>query len=349
MYLRSIYLRNFRIYEEALFEFDPHINGICGLNAKGKTSLLEAIYLLITGRSFRNASSSELIRHGTGCFQLQLSFVKHGIEQILKMSCEKGKRKIIYNRTVLPSAACLLGVLKGGVLCPDDALLIKGAPSLRRQFLDIQIAQSDPLYVHYLTRFHKAMQQRNCLLRAKNATCLGSWEEEMAASAAYVYQQRYLTTEVLKEKCQVLYKKLTNESTELSIKYKSLYSRSDLQNTIQALLLENFAKNRKREMELGFTLSGPHKDDIQIMIGSQDARFFASEGQQRLAAAVLRLAEWENVAALSEEKPLMLVDDIGISLDENRKARLLSYISNLGQVMLTSTMPLPIMGRLINL
>jgi DNA replication and repair protein RecF len=339
MYLRSIYLRNFRIYEEAFFEFDASINKICGLNAKGKTTLLEAIYLLISGRSFRNASMAELIRHGAHDFHLQACFVKHGIEQILKITFDGRERRILYNNTVLPSSACLLGVLKGGVLSPDDAALIKGPPALRRQFLDMQIAQSDPLYVHHLTRFHRAMRQRNCLLKARNGAGLASWEEEMATSAAYVCKKRDSAAELLKNHCASLYFKLTGDEAPLSITYKLSSSR----------LLESFAKNRKREMELGFTLAGPHKDDLQIMIGGQETRFFSSEGQQRITAAVLRLAEWEHVRSYSEEKPLMLMDDVGISLDEERKEKLLNYTSQLGQVMLTSTVPHLLEGRLITI
>lgn len=345
MHLRSIYLRNFRIYDEAFFEFDHKVNRICGLNAKGKTTLLEAIYLLISGRSFRNASWAELIRHGAEGFHLQASFLKQGIEQTLKITVDGNERKIYYNTTLVPSSACLLGVLKGGVLSPDDAALIKGAPALRRQYLDMQIAQSDPLYVHHHTRFHRAMRQRNCLLKAKNGVGLDAWEEEMAVSAAYVCKQRHAAADVLKKQCGSLYSILTGDSTPLTITYKSFYQTGDPAKQ----LLESYAKSRKREMELGFTLAGPHRDDLQIAIGGMESRLFSSEGQQRLAAAALRLAEWEHVRSRSEEKPLMLMDDVGISLDEERKGRLLSLTSELGQVMLTSTMPHNIEGRLITI
>lgn len=339
MYLRSIYLRNFRIYEEAYFEFDANINRICGLNAKGKTTLLEAIYLLISGRSFRHASMAELLRHGAKDLHLQACFVKHGIEQILKITFDGRERKILYNNTVLPSSACLLGILRGGVLSPDDAALIKGGPALRRQFLDMQIAQSDPLYVHHLTRYHRAMRQRNCLLKARSGVGLASWEEEMATSATYVGKKRSLAVEVLKEHCARLYSILTGDKAPLSISYK----------LSSAHLMKSFEKNRKREMELGFTLAGPHKDDLRIMIGDKETRSFSSEGQQRITAAVLRLAEWEHVKCNSEEKPLMLMDDVGMSLDEERKEKLFNYTSELGQVMLTSTIPCLLEGRLITI
>src|ERR1700722_9327244 len=168
MFLQSLYLRNFRNYDEAHFDFSPQVNRICGPNAVGKTSLLEAIYFLMAGCSCRNASTFELIKHGADFFHIQACLVKHGVEQWLKIFFSRHKKKILYNETPLPSLSCLLGILKGCVLSPDDADLVKGPPLLRRQFLDMQIAQCDPLYVHYLTRYNQAIQQRNCLLKQKN-------------------------------------------------------------------------------------------------------------------------------------------------------------------------------------
>lgn len=333
MYLKSIYLRNFRLYEEAYFLFQPGVNQICGPNAKGKTTLLEAIYLLISGRSFRDATWSELIRHGADAFQLHATFVTQGIEQILRIHADRYERKIYCNSTLLPSTTSLLGTLKGGVFTPDDVALIKGAPALRRQFLDMQLAQSDPLYVHHTTRFHRAMRQRNSLLKAKNSAGLAVWEQEMALSADYICRQRMLAVEHLSKTGSPLYHQFTEGTFPLTFSYKTFYQNGDLAH----FLLECFCKNRKREMELGFTLVGPHRDDLLIGIAGADSRIFASEGQQRLAAATLRLAEWEFVRANTAEKPLMLLDDIGISLDEERKEKLLGYTMQLGQVMITST------------
>jgi DNA replication and repair protein RecF len=349
MYLKSLYLRNFRLYEEAYFEFGPQVNKICGPNAKGKTSLLEAIHFLMTGRSFRTSSVAELIRHGTEFFYLHASFVKNGIEQSLKITCEGIERKVIYNSTTLPSISCLLGILKGVVLSPDDAALVKGAPSIRRQFLDLQIAQIEPLYVHYLTRFNRAMRQRNCLLRAKDLSAVDSWEHEMAHSAAFICKERHRAADSLRHHCGHLHKRMAGDAAELSVIYKSTLPANEEGETIKKSFLGLLHKNRKREMDFGFTLSGPHKDDLLIAIDAKEVRYFASEGQQRLSTSAIKFAEWERLKSLSEGNPLMLIDDVGMSLDESRKKRLLNHTLGLGQVLLTSTESLPLEGRVISM
>lgn len=348
MYLRSLYLRNFRLYEEAFFEFDREINRICGLNGIGKTTLLEAVYLLISGRSFRGASSSELIRFGEERSQVQAVFVKHGVEQVIKAVFDSREKKFYYNQNSIPSSTSLFGLLRGVVMQPDDAALIKGPPALRRQYLDMQIAQSDPLYVHHLTRYHRAMRQRNCLLKAKTKGGYESWEEEMSTSAVYICSRRHATVGRLKDICRACYHQLANDPLFLTIDYKSFIPPEKLEEA-KVRYLEILNKNRRREMELGITLNGPHKDDLLFYLGDKEARHYASEGQARLAACVLKLAEWELLSCNSEEKPLMLMDDVGISLDEKRKRSLLNYSTALGQVMLAATEPHEMEGRLITL
>lgn len=346
MHLQALYLHHFRAYKEAYFEFSPRINVIHGLNAVGKTTLLEAIYFLITGRSFRTSQVSDLVHIGAAFFYIEAVFVKHGIEQKLKVWGSGKERKVIYNSTQCPPAT-LLGLLQGVVMIPDDISLIKGAPNGRRHFLDLQLAQIDPLYVHHLTRYNRAMQQRNALLRTKNLVTIESWEHEMANAAAYVTQQRALATIDLQDRGKELYHHVSGDE-KLSIAYKTgagLGGGSDfgpeavIDKTLAHLrhyYLSQFQKMRKREVEIGYTLTGPHKDDLDIAIDEKEARFFASEGQQRSCVAALRLSEWERLQSLAQESPLMLIDDPGTSLDADRGGRLFTRLKNLGQVFLTS-------------
>jgi len=333
MILRALYLNNFRVYEEAHFEFEPGLNLIVGPNAVGKTSILEALYLLITGRSFRTATLHDLIHHGAAHFFIEATFSKHGLEHRLKMSYDGDERKIIYNNTPYTSTASLLGLLRGVIIHPDDAALVKGQPALRRHFLDLQIAQVDPLYVHHITRYTRAMRQRNTLLRQKRQETLESWEHEMAVSAAYLVQQRFKATDDLNTSGQKLHSQLTSDNISLKLSYKS----SATPDTQKAFFLEQYRKTRKRELDLGFTLVGPHKDDLLIALQDKDARHFASEGQQRSCVATLRLAEWQRMRSEGDGEPIMLVDDVGTSLDATRKARLLEHLHQMGQVFLTAT------------
>lgn len=338
LFLKTLLLRNFRRYEESFFQFQPNLNTIVGPNAFGKTTILEAIQYLMSGRSFRTHQASDLIRYDQNFFYIEANFIKQGIEQTLKISYDGNERKIIYNSTLCHSSASLLGLLQGVVVTPDSASLVKGSPDLRRHFLDLQLAQVDPLYVHHLTRFTRAMRQRNILLKRKDFSTIESWEHEMAGSSAYVTMQRNQVIIDLERLVNPLHALLTSDTQPLSLEYKSSggLQKKDLQ-SLKDHYIQQWSKNRFREKELGFTLTGPHRDDVIIKIGNREASLFASEGQQRSCVMALRLAEWQRLHQVSSEMPLMLVDDVGVSLDKTRKQKLMTFLKELGQVFLTYT------------
>lgn len=334
MQLRSLYLHQFRVFKEAFFELSPQFNVIHGPNAQGKTSLLEAIFFLVAGKSFRGAHTPELITQGASNFYLEAHLTKHGITQILRTTCSPQERKFVYNNTLVPSISHLLGLLQCVVASPDDVYLIKGGPFLRRQYLDVQIAQIDPLYVHHLTRYLRALKQRNCLLRANQMLTIESWEYEMASSAAYITKQRAIAVHDLDKSIGKIHQKLTDSKEILSLHYKS--SAVEISEK-EDYFLSLYKKNRRREVDLGITLHGPHKDDLFISIDGRDIRAFASEGQQRTCINSLRFAEWERLSQQSTEDPIMLIDDFGIGLDDHRRDLLLNHLKILAQVFITTT------------
>lgn len=342
MHVKSLLLRNWRLYEEAFFEFSPQINSIIGPNAQGKTSLLEALYYLVSGRSCRNAEQKDLIRQGASYFYLEACFVRNEIEQRLKISFDGKERKIFFNSTLCPSPSSLLGLLKGVVMVPDDAALIKGSPNSRRQFLDYQIGQVDPLYVHHLMRYMRAMRQRNCLLKSRQIYMLEPWEREMATSAAYLVHKRRETVLELEAMSRRKYGELSATEALLKIVYKGGEGDPEA-------FQKRYLEMREREMGMGFTLFGPHRDELQILLDAKEARLFASEGQQRSCVAALRLSEWERLSQMAAERPLMLMDDVGMSLDAKRAGHLLKQLEGMGQVFLTATAPLPVSGHVVNL
>lgn len=341
MFLHTLHLHQFRSYREAKFTFSPSINLICGPNAIGKTTILEAIHFLMTGRSFRTSQINDLIQKGTSYFSIEASFIKQGIEQKLKIFYNGKERKIVLNQTPYYSFTHLLGMFYGVCMSPDDSALIKGAPLMRRSFLDLQLAQSDPLYVHKLTRFTRAMRQRNYLLKGKNLATIESWEYEMAHAASYLTFKREVLAAQLHQNGQQIYEQLSAGREKLGVVYKTTAPRSASEEILKNYYLGQFQKLRKRESELGCTLIGPHKDDLNLCLDDKEARYFASEGQQRSFVAALKLAEWSSLKAVTEENPLMLIDDAGMSWDVFRKAKLLKYIEGLHQVFLTTTQDLP--------
>lgn len=349
MRLIALYLRNFRNYGEASVVFSPKINYIHGGNAQGKTNLLEAIYLLITGRSFRTHYLADLIKFGAPSFFLEAYFEKNGIEQTLKLSFDGEGRKIWHNATPIPSLSSLLGILQGVVLSPEDRELVRGGPSARRQFLDLQIAQASPLYLHHLARYGRAMKQRHVLLKANRHETIDVWEEQMANSAAYLTLERKEAVKELESYGKPLQSALSGGKDELTLGYKSSATKTE-STLLKNYFLSQMQKNRPRERETGFTLIGPHRDDIEILLHEKEARYFASEGQKRCCTASLRLAEWSRLKGMVGEPPLMCIDDATISLDQYREHNLYTQLGELGQVFLTAPhleAHLPLETRLI--
>lgn len=327
MILNNLYLRNFRNYEQVEVQFGNGINLIQGLNAQGKTNLLEAIYFVSTGRSFRSPHLTDLIRQGESHFYIEAHFVKEGVEQVVKASFDGQNRKVQYNSTSYSSFYNLLGLLPTVLYIPGDLSFIAAAPAERRRFLDLHIAQVDPLYVHHLARFFKAMKQRNHLLRAKTELAIQPWEETMSTAASYIVKKRTEAIDELTSPIAKWMKALSYDDETLEIRY---------QPNTHADFNQAYERNRRREMNFGSTLIGPHRDDLHISINGQPAKTFSSEGQKRCAIASLRLAEWQRLHSLLGATPLMSVDDFGTHLDEKRQTILQQQFHSLGQVFLTS-------------
>lgn len=340
MFLKAIHLQNFRRYEDVFFEFAPDVNVIYGRNAVGKTTILEAISLLITGRSFRTPNHADLIKQGAPGFTIEALIVKNSVEQKLRFFFSTKEKRITINQTSYPTTSALMGILNGVTIHPDDVEIVKGSPSERRRLLDLHLAQSSPVYMHHLSRFHQAMRQRNVLLKQKSSAAITTWEHEMALAASYIVPARANAVIELETKSRQIYQEVSGGLGDLSLDYKA-YGAGDNKHRSQpelyTLYFEQFKRHRIREFELGVTLSGPHKDDISIAIGSQEARAYASEGQQRSCAVAMRLAEWNLLNLAGSGSPLMLIDDFGIGLDITRQNKLIAYFSGLNQVFLTTT------------
>jgi DNA replication and repair protein RecF len=330
MQLHKLKLTDFRLFPLKEAQFSPGVNLILGENAIGKTSLLEAIYLLITGRSFRTHHYGEMIRQGASHFHVSLQFHKAGVHQELSYAMSNEQKKALHNGNPLTSASHLLGILNGVLMAPQDVELIKGGPSERRHYLDVMLAQIDPNYVYHLLRYKKALKQRNALLRVKAVGALDAFEDILADAAEYLVKKRLLMVERLKPFLKELYAEISGKEHLAEIQYHGLSHPS------KELYLQAFQKMRPRELELGTTLTGPHKDDLIIHLNQKEARYFGSEGEMRSLVSALKLAEWKSIYQESGSEPLLLIDDFGMSLDSRRLSALSSLIKTCPQIIITS-------------
>ncbi len=337
MILKELYLHNFRNFGVAQVKFGRGINLICGDNGQGKTNLLEALFLLSTGRSFRTQHLSELIYHEKGFFFLEAKIVQNSVTETLGLSFDGQAKRVEHNAMRFSSFQPLLGLLPSTLFAPQDLDLIVGSPAYRRRFLNLHLAQSDPLYVHHLLRFHRALKQRNSLLRYQSQEGIEVFEQEMALSAAYLFEKRNDLLRELNDHLQDTCKKLSSEP--LQLRY---FPSQSTQEPLQTSYLAQLQKNRSRERQLGISLHGPHRDDFLILLEDKPARLFASEGQKRTAIAALRLAEWRRLAKQVDLPPLFGIDDFEMHLDQRRQGLFQDALNELGQVFITTPQTLPV-------
>jgi len=320
MFVKKLYLHHFRNYTQAEVHFSPGVNWITGKNGQGKTNLLEALYLLSTGRSFRTAQLSQLIQKGASFFYIEAEIEKEGVTQTLKVSFDGENKKVQHNTSTYTHFAPLIGLLPHVLYAPEDIALVAGLPLFRRKFLDLHLAQFDPLYLHHLARYHKALRQRNELLRRKIEEAIEPWEEMMTQSAQYLIEKRTQMIQELEGPLSECVRSLSIGADTIGIQYKSSSP--------------EWQKNRRRELHVGTTLSGPHRDDVHFEIEGLSAKSFASEGQKHSIIAALRLCQWEHLYAQTGSPPLMSIDDFGAHLDQGRQAKFQEQLK--GQIFLTS-------------
>ncbi|MEM8727676.1 MAG: DNA replication/repair protein RecF [Chlamydiota bacterium] len=331
MEISRLILKNFRCYGEVEVPFTQGVNPIHGKNGSGKTSLLEALYLLSTGRSFLTPHLSDLIRKDSPHFYIEVYFVRDNVGQTMSIGFDGKNRHIRYNDTPFRSLSHVLGILPSVFYSPQDSTLISGTPQERRRFLNIQLAQTDPVYVHHLIRYHKALKNRNVLLKVKSEVAIESWERMMGESAYYLIDKRSKLIELLRLDVAACAKDFSATEDEFDLHYKPSIPLKKIER-----IEETLAEQRPKELIIGNTMIGPHRDEMEITYKKREAKTFASEGQKRTCIAALKIAEWEVLRKQTATAPLFAIDDFGVHLDPERTEVLQEKLASLGQVLLTS-------------
>lgn len=345
--LRALALRDFRCFKTHAVRFEPGCNLLLGPNGSGKTSILEALYFLSCGRSFRSAKTLPLVRKECPYFFLECRFEQFGVEHTLKACYGEQLKKTAFNSTTYSSLAALIGKFFVTIFSPSDIELVTGGPSVRREYLDMQLAQTDPLYLYHLGRYYKGLKQRNALLKKKQSLSLEVWEAQMAASACYITQKRAALIQDLTVLVKQMYWQICGKKEVLSIDYVPLGIK--IENNIEALQ-KMWEASRKKDFILGTTTLGPHKDEVVLLLDGSISKTFASEGQMRSIACSLRLAQWELTQEQTGQPVAFLGDDIGISLDSERKKRLLHLLlETKQQILLSSAEPFELPSSVIPL
>ncbi len=354
MQITHLEVSNFRLYREAQLALEAPTTVIVGDNAQGKTSILEAIGLLVRTKSHRTSRDEELIRWGSdqaacagqvrrkvrGPVGLRVVLVTPEAAQFLGAPA----KQLAVNNQPVSGPREVIGQVSVVIFSPDDLALAKGDPDGRRRFLNVAIGQIQPVHLADLQLYRRALQQRTQLLamvaegKALPAQ-LKAWDQQVAKYGAEIVLARgeYLTD--LGRAAAHIHRELTNGTEELAVRYQSsVWEEGGRQPaSLEGAILTRLEARRNQEIALRRTLTGPHRDDIALEVGGRELRRYGSQGQQRTAALALRLGEAQVARTRLNETPVVLLDDCLSELDESRARRVLEQAGPDTQLVITTT------------
>ena len=352
MRINRIALNGFRNYDFETADFSPGTNVIYGQNAQGKTNLLEAVYLLAAGRSFRTRFDKELIGFGCDSAEILADIVSHDREQTVRIVFRSGQRKQITVNAVKKTASELSGTLTAVLFSPDDLNLIKEGAAARRRLMDNAISQIRPRYAEYLSQFNKFYESKTRILRdwrekPSLLDTLDEFSEGMCRASAQLIRYRASFASRLNEEAAPIHGEFSGAGEKLEIQYQTVSTVRDPMGPAKDIfydLCDHLEAHRRAELESQQCLSGAHKDDLLISINGRPARSFASQGQTRTAALSIKLAEREIYLDETGEYPILLLDDVLSELDTRRQEFVLNRIGG-GQTLITCCDDEGISGR----
>ena len=316
-----------------------------GANGEGKSNLLEAVELLTSLRSHRCSSDPDLIRQGEPTSRLRAR-TSEGDQLELELR-RRGGRRALRNGRSLERLIDLIGPLRCVGFSALDLELVRGEPAQRRQWLDRVVLQLEPIYGALLSRYGRLLRQRSQLLRrglapTERSALLDAFDQQMALVGTRLHRRRGRALERLEPLAQLWQERLGGGKEVLELLYRS-GTRLEAEATgtgeevWRAALLDQLLQQRSEEERLGQCLVGPHRDEIELLLGGAPARRFGSAGQQRTLVLALKLAELDVVHAVVGEPPLLLLDDVFAELDPRRQNLLLEAVGNGHQCLVSAT------------
>lgn len=355
MFLNKLKLKNYRNYESCEIEFPGNKVLLVGKNAQGKTNLLEAIHYLATLSSFRTSSDSELIKWGSDFCLIEADLTKYDTNIEIKALINPPKQKVLkVNGLKKTKFSAFLGNLLIVNFNVSDLLLLRGAPSDRRKWLDDAISQIYPAYKDKLSKYSKIRVQRNNLLKefkgifslnSSQESLLEVLNEQLAVAGSNIIHLRMKYLSEVQQKAAEKHKNISLSDEELKIVYTSTitedFDAADGEilkpEEIFEKFKDRFAEKRMEELARGQTVLGPHRDDAAFIINGKNAVSFASQGQQRTIVLALKLSEIDLIEEIVKESPVLLLDDVLAELDNERQEFLLRSIKENTQTIITTT------------
>jgi len=354
LFIKKLSLKNFRNYVKAEIEFTKNINIMIGNNAQGKTSLIEGIYALSTTKSHRTSKDIQMIHFEQDFAKIDavISIVDDDLE--LSLSITKKGKTAKYNGIPVTRLSSYVGKLKTVFFAPEDLELIKGTPAVRRKFLNMEIGQIDPLYIHHLSSYSKILKQRNELLKndvesESGQLMLEVLTQQLIPHLVYLLDKRYWFLKSLAVHAKKVHAFITDSKEDISFEYINSMGIDEITEDALMMKFESLYANDKR---MRTTTVGVHRDDFSVFLSQKqkthllsvnehvhavNAHEFASQGQQRTSILSIKLAEIDLIYAETGFYPVLLLDDVLSELDVNRQMKLLDSTKDRTQTFITTT------------
>ena len=339
MKIENIEIHNFRNYENLKIKFNDNINIFIGNNGEGKTNILESIYVLAITKSHRSYIDKNIITNGKNIMKINGKIDSINGEKSLEIVMNQKGKRVSINKNICKRVSDYISNMSVILFSPDDLELVKGSPSIRRKFLNIEIGQLDNKYLYILNDYNELLKNRNEYLKSVNIENLNKnyldiINNQLCDKAVLIYKYIYEFIDNLNKYMLKISKDLSN--SEIKLKYINNLDTDDI-NKIRQDLLDKLTNNIKREIIVGNTLYGPHKDDFEIYIDNLDSKNYGSQGQQRICVLSIKFAELELFKNNKKEYPILLLDDMFSELDNLKKNAIIKYLNNNIQVFITST------------
>lgn len=353
MILTKISLINFRNYSKCSIKLNDKVNIFIGNNAQGKTNILESIYVLALTKSYRTSYDEFLKRKGSDSYKIKGNLKIGKYSKEVSISVLNNDKKVFINETNIKKISDYVSTLNVILFSPEDVETIKGAPSLRRDLLNIEISQLYQQYIKNYNEYNKILKMRNDYLKLIYTNSISDYRyldvltDNLIERAAYIYKERIEFIEKINKNLTLIYKNLTT-TDNLTIIYDSNIDIIDKSiEQIKASLKNKYSTNYNKEIMAGMTLYGPHRDDYRFLINGNDIKIYGSQGQQKMAMIAFKLSEISMFEEVTGTKPILLLDDIFSELDKKKRNKIIEYIKDNIQVIITANDTVGISNKLL--
>lgn len=337
MLLKELSLINYKNLTQADLIFSPKINCFIGDNGMGKTNLLDAVYYLSFCRSYTNPVDSQIVKHGEEVCMLQGKYESGDAvhEEIYCAIRRRQKKQFKRNKKEYERLSDHIGLIPLVMISPADNELITGGSEVRRRFMDMAVSQFDKEYLRALLRYNKALQQRNVLLKNEellvDPTLLDLWEEQMVDAGTFIHHKRTAFIEEFTPIFNRFYAQISQSGEQVSFSYVSQLNEADFSGKLR--------QNRQRDIYLGYTSSGIHRDELEMLLDDYPIKKVGSQGQNKTYFVSLKLAQFHFLLKTGKTTPIILLDDIFDRLDARRVEEIVKLVSGpeFGQIFISDT------------